>query len=668
MPALTTITNAAWPTSGTPTTGNTGFSSLSSSGTLVFEVDENGETYITTTTANVTLVARINATAAVFASGETRYHCELVAYPEFTCTSDSNTLGSPSGFFLYLTGPSTSLSTVTLAAVNTTYVTGFAPIVAGVTASTATGAISGVSTISGVAVGAKECFGVNRKTTIGLFGDRTAGVIGMTMNGVRAGGWTPTTATDIGTDFSYQFPATPGVRWRIYASSTRPARSWTGTDHEFTADYANNPAGANDGLQYSLPHISTDGLHGNFWTYTGSLALTEYATSGGNPNRKRIVASTGGITAKSKISLGTLTYNEYGDYGIVTSFLAPSGKALSISLRNAGDTADVLKFQVATDGKFQDGSGTQLVASDGTAITIAADKRYFLIINLSRDGYAAWTLKSSNDDLARRAWSNAISTGWSVQSLGPIALAGDTTTEIDRFDAGPWITDPICDSLAVAYETAVDPDLPHTANNLGYGFPHSDGVAIPGIAYHNGDHGWPKESWMAPSGRSGRWRLHWQSYVRTYMTHTRAIRIVALDGGCWNDFANGATAATLLTYVQDDMTWCDAHNCQFVTMPAFDRPRALAQSATSAQRLERIKFNALQEAWVRSNASNPRLFYCDHPRAYRWIMRSTDGVHPASDIAPMTRAIAGTRMAARHFAALPSSVWSATVWNTNVWA
>lgn len=645
------LSDASWPTSGTPTAGNTGFSTLTSSGTLMFEVDENGDKYVTTTAANVTLNARLDATANVFASGETRYQVEYVIYAEFAGASDSNTVGTPSGFCLYLSGPGGSLSTLTLNALNA-YTVGLAPSIGGSGGSTAGGACSGFTAASPT-VGGKECIPINAKVGWGIFGDRTAGVIGLLMNGTRVGTWTVSPANNVGTDFTVQLPAVPGIRWRIYSTAARPCRSYTGTSFDFSPQYSYAPMGANDGLQYSFPHIAVDGLHGNFWTYTGTVTLTEYSTVGGNVSRKRVVGGAGGFTATTRFALGTPVYNEFGDYAIATWFFVPSTKTYSIAIRNAGDSADLLKFQVSSGGQFQNGAGTQLQASDGTAITIAADRRYLLIINVSKNGYASWSLEESLDNLARRAFSNQISGGWTPQALGKIVVTGDAATEADRVDCGPWLTKAICDSLSVAYETAVTPYMPHTANNIGYGFPHSDGVAIPGIAYHNQQHGWPKESWLANSGRSGRQRAHWISYVRDYLTHVRALRIVALDGGCWNDIVQaGATAVTLLSYVSGDLSWCASHNCQLVVMPSFDRPKGLAQSMTTAQRNQRLLFNALQEAWVISNEANSRLFYCPSYLGYRWLMRSTDGVHPANDILGLTRAISSTRMTARQFANL----------------
>jgi hypothetical protein len=648
MPLLRTITNAAWPTSGAASAANSGFSSLSTS---QYEVDENGETYITTAAGNTGLTVRIDPTASVFASGETRYHCEIVIYAEFTSTSDTNSLGAPSGFCLYLNdGVTSELNTMTLAAVNTTYVTGFAATFS----SSRAGDAGKGQTCSGVAVGptgttaSKECIPVNRKFTFGIFADRTGGTSGgfggVTINGVRIGGWLTAQTTSFGTDFSYQLPATPGVRWRIYASSTRPARSWSGSDHEFSADYTNNPMTTEDGLQYSLPHISLHGSHGDFWSYSGNFSLTEYATSGGNPNRKRLIGGSGGVTATSKFDLGNLSFNRYGDYGMVTTFYVPSGGTWSLTLRNAANSADVLKVQVS-GGQLLDGSGAVLSARDGVTPSVSTTERYALRLTLNRDGTARWYLETnSSDALSRRSWSNTFNSGWVSQAIGKIILTCSNTVEGDRVDMGPWMTLALVDSLSTAFETAVTPYLAHTANNLAYGFPHSDGIAVPGIEYHGQRWGWPRESWMAPGGRSGRKHAEWITYVRENMTDVGALRLVLLDGGCWNDIATGgATATTLLGYVQTDLAWCDQHNCELYIMPSFDRPLGLAQSATPAQRKTRLEYNAQLEAWARTNSSNPRLYYLDHTKSFRDIMRSTDGVHPSNGVADQCRGIQSQR-------------------------
>lgn len=644
MPAITSITDAAWPTSGTPTAGNSGFNTLTSSGTLVYAVDENGDKFISTTAANKSITVRIDATASVFAGGETAYQCELVTYPELTGVSGSAVVGAPSGFAFDIDDGTTRV-VMTLGAVNTTATTGFVPSFAAIDAATVAGNISGYG---------REPMPVNAKTTVGVALDRTSKLGILLWNGVRIGGWTSTNVNHWSTSVIYTLPATPGIRWRVYATAARPARSWSGTDHTFTPDYTNYAA-STDGLAKSFVHIDTDSGMGQFWTYDGTCTISEYASGGINPNRRRLVGGAGGVTATSTLSVGAPAYNMFGDYAFVTSLYVPSGGTWSFALRNAGDTADLIKLQVAS-AQLQNAAGTQLTASDATAVAVAVDKRYFLIVNVSSDGTAAWTLINATDaPTARVAWSNAISGGWTAQAIGKIVVTASETVECDRVDMGPWFTNAICDSLAAALIFGLAPAMACTSNNLAYYFPNTDMVAVPGIDYGCRAFGWPKESWLVTTAWPGYRRSQWSANVRAHMTYTCAMDIVAFDGGCYNDISNGTTAAGMIALVQADLDYCGTNRCRLVLMQTFERPLALSGSMTVANQIERRKYNTLLATFAQTNAGNPRLFYCDVSRAHPQPMTSTDGAHPTSNGEIAARAIATTRVSASAYANLVTS-------------
>lgn len=636
MGLLKTITDAAWLSSGSATAGNTGFDAL---GTAQFETDEDGDKYITTAATNTILTARIDPAANVFAASETRYHAEWVVYLEFTGASNANTIGTvgTNGVIDYFgAGPR---GYAQLAALNSDIATGVY-FTFGVGAGAAVGAaISGLGSAP---------IGVNTKVTIGTFADRTAGVAGVLINGVRAGGWTATPVAAWDSTVTLTLPPIVGARWRIYASTARPCRSYTGSDHDFTPLHSEN-ASTTDALRMSLAHIATDGLHGLYWTYAGNCALTDYETSGANPQRKRLIGGSGGVVATSKIDVGALPFNEEGDCSFDTTIYVPSAGTCSIVLRNAENTADAVKLQVAS-GQLQNAAGVQLTASDGTAITIATNKRYALKINLSADGSASWTLHNFSDDpAARTMWSNEIPGGYRSPGIGKIILTASQNVEIDRVDVSYWSYNGITDSLFVAYAPTTTPALPVTANNFGLGFPYSDAsTAIPGINWPGKQYGQPRSSFLFSCARSGTTRAAWDQYVRPYMTYTKAMRIMAIDGAVTNDISGGVSADTIMLYVAADYEWCRTHNSQLILMPQFHTPMGLSLSlSTFAKQIQRERFNRLQYAYVQSKAGDRRLFYCDFPRGYFGVMDSTDGAHNTSGTTGKhTRAIIGSMQTA----------------------
>ena len=621
MALLTTITDAAWPTSGTPTAGNTGFESCASTGTLMFSVDENGDKFITTTATNEKIYIRVDGTAAVFASGETRYQVEVVAYLEFVGQSADNAIGSPSGFIVDLDGAG-GRGVLTMYATNRGTTTGLYGIPGGFAGATAGAQMSGMDV---------ECIPVNTPITFGTFGDRTAGIAGVCLNGVRWVTWTATPASNNwGNSFTFAFPNIPGGRWRVYATSARPARSWTGTTHTFSptegyTQYADDT----DELVMSWPHVATDGLHGSFWTYSGTCALTDYASGGINPSRKRIIGGSGGVVATSVLNVGDLQFNEYGDMAFVTSFYVPSG-TYSIAFRNAANTADILKL-TATSGELRNTAGTALTASDSAAISIATDKRYHLAVNFTNTGAASFTiLDATAAPTARVVWSNTVATTSAVTTLGKIIITASQNVEADRVDICRWWANGICDSLVSASATGVTPALKCCSNNLALAFPQRDSLSIPGIAHGCKDLGWPKDTWLITSAHAGYSRAAWAQYSRAYMTHTHAMKLVAVDGACFNDFNGGSTASAVMDMVEDDVAFCETTRNRIILMQAFMRPHALATSLSTTEFLQQQQYNDLLKAYWDANRTNARLGFCNIVRSHPLPMLTTDGAHPTT--------------------------------------
>lgn len=636
------VNDTNWLNTGTANAGNTGFDFLS---TAQFELDEFGRKTITTAGSNTALTVRLDNPSTVFASGETRHIVRIWIRAEFDGQSNSTQIGTPSGFALDYDNGGGVRALLTLNAANNGYNAGFYLSPSGIGA-TATATLSGLF---------KEPIPVNEDFELSFWADRTSGEAGLCGNGALMAGWTATPGT-WSTTININLPATPGIRWRIIATSTRPAASYIGNDTPVLPLYSELST-PKDGIICALPHVvKFTNPNGSAWRYTGACTFAEIESNGVNPNRKIMTGGVGGISAKSFFKLGDNPWNEYGDLAIITSINVPSGQTASIAIRDAVDSVDLVKLQVA-NGQLQSRYGEQLRASDGTAVSILDTKNYFLVINMSRNGFASWTVQDGTADTGRLIWSNAIFEGWRPGGLGEIVIAGSQNARLDRVDPNKWFALSICDSLTTAYCATYTPLMPTTANNLAYGGAHSDsGLGMPGSAYQNRWYGAPKLSHLFTGGRSGRKRIDWINNMRQYATHLRCAWVIEYDGACFNDIYNGgslggATADDMMAMVQSDLAWCMQNNNRLLLMPSFTRPSGLGQSFSIAQKREQQQYNNLKRAFVLANKHNPFLYYSDHKRGYREALLTTDGPHPVTGGAvDPTRAIFSQAMSAAEYA------------------
>lgn len=650
MPVKNAISNAGWPTSGTPTVnaGESGFAVVDGAttgfvgGQARYEVDELNQKYISTLNTNNHLYVKVDANADVFTAGETRHHVEIECMLEFTGQAAGNiALGTPGANLIAYDSGSGQL-VIGMGKVDGVVTGGYYFTFGGFSGVTVSGALDGA--------GREPPIKINQRVRLQFFvtkGDAGLSIAGMCVNGVRQGRGTATAGLAWPTALLLCLPAIPGGRWRVYG-----ATSWTGNDHTFSPMWTTFPPAAEDGLDKTLAHTASDGIHGTTFTYATDYSLASYESGGVNPNQVRVIGGTNGYVATSLVDIGALRFNQYGICNFLTEFYVPSGATFALQIRDPGNTFDVAKFSIS-GANLLNFSGGNIVDGSAANVPVSVSARYWMLMHFNSAGSITYTLMSSTVDAnARMVWSGVFPTNNFRSTLGKVIATGSNANEWGRVDVGPWWANAICDSLVAAYCTTTTPVRASTTNNITIGFPTTDALAVPNGAYNLSWHSFPKQTFMATSARSGRRRLDWINNSRTYMTHTTGMDLYTIDAACFNDINNDATADTMLTYLQGDLDFCDARRCRLHLMPSWERAYGLGFSLTTARSNQRRRFNALQEQFVLNNYSNERLYYYPHYRAWQPAMPVNDGVHPYANNLDLGRAIAATRMTARAFANL----------------
>ena len=238
--------------------------------------------------------------------------------------------------------------------------------------------------------------------------------------------------------------------------------------------------------------------------------------------------------------LSAMPFNRFGWATVLlTDFYLPgSPGAVSIALRNAGDTADVVALTIE-GGQLKQG-GVDLAAVGGSA-------RYALGIHLRDTGEACWSLMDLTGDLSlvQIFFSGALS-AWPLQAIGKLRVSGSlgaADVEFGAVQVCEWWEAVGVDSLSHADANGVTPDLAianHVAGQLTSGRDHH---MVPGGAFAMRDQwsarGYGRRSVSAVVGRSGRTRAQFTANVVGGMGGTRGMLLWNVDGGSINDIAAG---------------------------------------------------------------------------------------------------------------------------------
>lgn len=354
-----------------------------------------------------------------------------------------------------------------------------------------------------------------------------------------------------------------GLKFRI----SGPIESWSGTNVPMRPLYSLEPSNSYRTKKFAHHFARTNYSHGLMFTYAGTATMTPtaYASGGINPQRRRIVVSgTAGQNAEIMTidDIGVLPFNEEGWATVFfTDFYLPgTGTTCDIILRNAADTADVIRLTY--DG--QDLKQGSRVLKPGLAKT----SRWKLAVHLHQGGEATYSLidETSGPWTTQTYFSGPLA-NWTPQAVGKggfEAVYGDRPFELGAISVHRWLELAGFDSLSTAAILALSPEA-QGPNNVGGQFAQQgDQDLIPNMWRRRPDwvaRGYGRRGIDVNIGRSGLSRASWNTYVGAGMTYARGIILWNIDGGSINDVGSGAanqaaadaTAATLIAELDETM-------------------------------------------------------------------------------------------------------------------
>jgi hypothetical protein len=282
-------------------------------------------------------------------------------------------------------------------------------------------------------------------------------------------------------------------------------------------------------LTAAMLPMSFVGSRGCAWTFTSASATTtraNYSTSGtANPARTRQVLGGSGPATFESIPIGALPYNNHGWCTIAFPHLAllGSGSTMEIAVRNAANDADLLTLTC---------DGTNILQGATVLAPFNRTSRYAVLLHLSSDGKASITITNLSISGQQYLWSARLA-NWSPANIGPLQIrvnvASGDAPEIDGAYICRYCDLLGVDSLSHANVIISSPNLAGF-NHVALRFPTrlQDIRQVPGsINYDNSDF----SQQGVVIGRSGQSLKFWWVNVGQYMTHTRAVRVIFLDGG-----------------------------------------------------------------------------------------------------------------------------------------
>lgn len=333
-----------------------------------------------------------------------------------------------------------------------------------------------------------------------------------------------------------------GLKFRI----SGPIESWSGTGIPMRPLYSLEPSDSYRTRKFAHHFARTNYSHGLMFTYAGTATMisTVYASGGINPQRRRIIVSgTAGQTARIMTidDIGALPFNEEGWATVFfTDFYLPgTGTACDFVLRNAGDTADVIRLTYDGSDLRQ---GSRVLKAN-----LSKNSRWKLAVHLHRDGDATYSLidESAGPWTALTYFSGALA-GWTPQALGKAgfeAVYGDTTFELGAISVHRWLELSGVDSISTAAINGLSPEAQGPSRVGGQFAQQGDQDLIPNMWRRRPDwiaRGYGRRGIDANIGRSGLSRASWNTYVGAGMTHARGIILWNIDGGSINDVGSGA--------------------------------------------------------------------------------------------------------------------------------
>lgn len=460
MAVRTTVTGAAWPTSGAATTGTTGFSAtsgLTHVGSTDIPVSSSATGYLESaenTAASFKLDSTAAGTSGVKYTVEFWLRCVRVNLdlPNRTNAETAFPISFTNGGTDYRIQYSTVKSSTNVR--NLSGVIFYPRLISG-----------GGSPTAELLIGAGLSGGITRPNLnfekwvkIGIaITPGASGEFALYMNGQCMGKQTTlnTTAQSTATldNFTFNLPALLDLKWQICGT----IRSWDNTGNTTltqapTANSSEFTSPSNYDLAFHWPARWADGTEGAAWKKnSGTLPTsvpTNYSTAGtSNLASRQVFTATGaqGAVLESTRSVGVLPYNAEGWATIYVRDILMTGSATStakIALRNSGNSADIFSIQINGTGLC-----TLIDSFWGTLTNIplytTIGKRYSVAIALNSDGRRQVTLHNLTDAAVGSAVYDLIpmmqtvgTPVWAAQAIGPIQLTLTLAANLDTAEFG----------------------------------------------------------------------------------------------------------------------------------------------------------------------------------------------------------------------------------------
>ncbi len=579
---ITTVTGAAWPTSGSATTGTTGFSNLTGTWTHVGSADVpigSPATGYIALAEGASGSFRLDGTTVPFQTGVDHWKRFWLYIKRGTSALPAD--GTTMNMHDVVSAGTKLRSSIALQNSGTVY-DKFA-------------VLASEFMTGGTAVNLSERdvlhFNTWNEITLHLLRDATDGRYEIYVNGVLVSGnkdVDTSTATIADADAKSQWTVNLGGLSGLQFRVAGPVSSWSDKDISVRPRYDLQAENSYRTKRF-IHHLARPGyLHGLEFTYAGTATLTNttYATGGVNPKYQRVVVSgSAGQTAQIMTidDLGSLPYNEQGWATVLFPdiYLPGTGTTCEFIIRNTTDTGDVLRLTY---------DGTNLKHGSTVLPNFSKTARMGLAVHFHQSGQATYSLYDDSTFPSVPTWWSGVLENWTPQPLGKAgfsAVYGDTTFEVGSISVHSWLEVACCDSLTTGSTASVTPALQggnHVTRELSF---RQDGDSVPNswkmrslwvANTYAGNGGWGRRGIDVMSGRSGLSRANWTTNVLAGMTYTRGVVIWNFDGGSINDVGSSNSAgniptkiAALTSLLEQQIQMMLANGNQVVLSPMYRR-------------------------------------------------------------------------------------------------
>lgn len=593
------VTGAAWPTSGTATTGSTGFDTLTGTWTHVGSANvpagSSATGYMELATGAIGTF-RIDSATAPFTVGEDHWVRFWV--------NPARDLAVPqlpdSGFIDVLTLMDVSFNKLRIwAYIRNAPTTEGTPGLALLPLESLPATSTSLSLDGQGSTDAPMVVPYDTWTEIAFHIRVHAadGRWGLYVNGVAVledAAFDTTSATiptaDIKAHWAIKLGGIAGLKFRVAG----PVESWSGTDIPVRPRYDLEPGNSYQTKMFLHHYADTVYTQGRMFSYSGTATQTPtvYTPPAAiNPRRRRMVVSgTVGQTAVITTidALGNLPYNEDGWATVFfTDFYLPgTGTTCDFILRNATDTADIIR--ITYDGTDLKQGSTIIKAA------MAKTSRWKLALHLHTSGAATFSLIDETvASLTTQSYFSGPLANWVPQSIGKAgfsAVYGTASFELGAISVHRWLEMAMLDSISTAGITGLTPEAQGPAFVSAQFSQVSDSNGIPNIWRLRHEwvvRGYGRRGISALIGRGGLNRAAWNANVLSGMTYARGVLLWNIDGGSINDVGSGladqAAVDAKVVYMAANL------NATLTGMLASGANRVLL---TTMVRRERGSFNA----------------------------------------------------------------------------